>query len=281
MNGGPRPPDGRRKVSTRAIAAALEASGVPIPAGHALVSLAERPELIDPMGEFNAAVWPDFMHHDPVAGRLFHHLWDDFPAFQLVLLDPDGAIAATHETMPLAWDGTDEGLPAGWDDQLERSVADLRAGTAVDTLGAIQIVSSPSRRGDGLAGLMLAAMLAQARLRGFRGVIAAVRPTLKHRYPLMAIERYARWLRDDGLPFDPWVRLHVRLGGRVVGVSPRSMTIAGSVAEWASWTGLSFPESGPYVVEGAQQPVDIDVERDLGVYADPNVWVVHEVRSGQ
>jgi GNAT superfamily N-acetyltransferase len=268
-----------RRVSTRAIAGALQAAGVAVPAGHALVSFAERPELIDPAVDFAGSAWPEFMRHDPVAGRLLHHLWDDFPAYQLILLDPGGAIAAIHQAMPLAWDGTDAGLPVSWDDQLVRTADDLRSGRPVDSLGAIQIVSSPSRRGDGLAGLMLTAMRANARLRGFRGVIACVRPTLKHRYPLVAMERYARWLREDGLPFDPWIRLHVRLGGRVVGVSPQSMTITGSVAEWEAWTGLRFPESGSYVVEEAQVPVDIDSERDLGAYADPGVWVVHDLRA--
>ncbi len=226
---------------------------------------------------FNGSAWPEFMRQDPVADRLFHHLWDDFPAYQLVLLDPAGAIAATHDSMPLAWDGTDHDLPEGWDEQLERSARDLRSGRPVDTLGAIQIVSSPARRGEGLAGLMLGAMLAHARLRGFRAVIACVRPTLKHRYPLTPIETYAGWLREDGLPFDPWIRLHVRLGGRVVGVSPEAMTIAGSVAEWEEWTALAFPDSGAYVVELALQPVEIDRDADRGVYRDPGVWIVHRV----
>jgi hypothetical protein len=106
-------------------------------------------------------------------------------------------------------------------------------------------------------------------------VIACVRPNHKPRYPLTPIERYVAWTRDDGLPFDPWIRLHARLGGRIVRPAPRSMTIRGSVADWESWTGLRFPESGDYVVEGATQPVRIDRERDEGVYFDQNVWMVH------
>ena len=42
-----------------------------------------------------------------------------------------------------------------------------------------------------------------------------------------------------------------------------------------TWTGLSFPESGQYVVAGALNPVIIDRERDEGVLTEPNVWVVH------
>ncbi len=112
---------------------------------------------------------------------------------------------------------------------------------------------------------------------GLKALIACVRPTEKARYPLLPIETYAAWRRADGLPFDPWLRVHARAGARIVRGSPRSMTIAGSVGEWQEWTGLTFPISGPYVVEGALSPVEIDLATDCGAYYDPNVWMVHDL----
>jgi hypothetical protein len=126
---------------------------------------------------------------------------------------------------------------------------------------------------------MVEAMKALARVHGFRSLVACVRPTLKERYPTIPIERYARWTRDDGLPFDPWLRLHVRLGGRIVRPSPMSMTMRGTVSDWERWTGMAFPETGSYVVPGAAAPVQIDREIDEGIYCDPNVWVVHDLQS--
>lgn len=192
-----------------------------------------------------------------------------------MLLDADGRIAATNNIAPLAWEGTDAGLPEGWDRQFEQSASDLDAGRPVNTLGALQIVVDPERRGSGFAGLMIEAMKANAREHGLGAVIACVRPTDRHRYPLTPIERYASWTRPDGEPFDAWIRLHVRLGGRVSRPSPRSMTIRGSVADWETWTGMAFPESGSYVLPIATNPIEIDRERDEGVYHDANVWVVH------
>jgi hypothetical protein len=55
------------------------------------------------------------------------------------------------------------------------------------------------------------------------------------------------------------------------------MTIGGSVDDWERWAGMSFPESGDYVVPGAADLVHIDREADRGVYYDPNVWVVHDL----
>lgn len=86
-----------------------------------------------------------------------------------------------------------------------------------------------------------------------------------------------RWTRADGAPIDPWIRVHWRLGAEIVRVIPRPLVIVGSVAEWEEWTEMAFPDSGPYVVPGALQPVLIDRERDEGRYEDPNVWMHHPI----
>lgn len=248
---------------------------ITVPTSHRLVRIADRPDLWAPANLMASAAWPEFMQHDPVADRLWPRLPADWPAWQLALVDPIGAVVAASQAAPLRWDGTDAGLPDGWDAQFERSAADLEAGRAPDTLGAIQINVAAGRRSEGLSSLMLEAMRGSAREAGFQALIACVRPTEKVRYPLLPIKTYAAWRRPDGLPFDAWLRVHARAGGRLVRASPRSMTMVGSIAEWQAWTGLTFPASGPYVVEGALSPVDIDLAADRGVYHDPNVWVVH------
>ena len=250
---------------------------IQLPGGHRLVSLAEEPNLRDALGSVHVSVWPTFMVEggDAAAARNWDRLFSTWPEFQLCLFDAGGRLVAAHNSAPLAWDGTDDGLPEGWDDQFERSAAGADAGRAPDTLGAIQIVVDPAVQGSRLSGVMIEAMRANARRHGFRALIACVRPTMKARYPITPIERYASWTRDDGLPFDPWIRLHVRLGGRIVRSSPRSMTYRGTLSEWEAWTGMAFPESGEYVVEGGAATVRIDRVADVGVYHDPNVWVVH------
>jgi hypothetical protein len=55
------------------------------------------------------------------------------------------------------------------------------------------------------------------------------------------------------------------------------MRIEGPVSDWREWTGLEFPETGPYLPQGAAAPVTVDVEADRGTYLDPNVWVVHVI----
>jgi hypothetical protein len=82
-----------------------------------------------------------------------------------------------------------------------------------------------------------------------------------------------RWARGDGLPYDPWIRLHVRLGGEVLEVCAESMAVEAGRAEWEGWTGLEFPADGDYVVPGALVPVRF--RGGVGRYVEPNLWMRH------
>ena len=64
-------------------------------------------------------------------------------------------------------------------------------------------------------------------------------------------------------------------GGIILKPCPRAMTIPGTVAQWEEWAQLRFLQSGDYIIPGALVPVKMDVEQDLGLYVEPNVWVVH------
>src|SRR5260370_816970 len=79
--------------------------------------------------------------------------------------------------------------------------------------------------------------------------------------------------RGDGLPWDSWVRTHVRVGATIVRVAPCSMVIAGTLAEWSAWTGMEFDISGPTIVAGALSPVYVSLEQDHAVYIEPNLWI--------
>jgi hypothetical protein len=73
-------------------------------------------------------------------------------------------------------------------------------------------------------------------------LVAPVRPSWKDRYRLTSIDRYARWVRGDGLPVDPWLRVHVRLGASILRTETRSLQIEAPVSDWEEWTDMTFPE---------------------------------------
>ena len=110
-------------------------------------------------------------------------------------------------------------------------------------------------------------------------LITPVRPSFKDRYPITPIEQYVTWTRENGEPFDPWLRIHTRRGGQIAKPIPRSMRITGTVAEWEEWTGMKFPGDGRYTFPAGLAPVEIDHEHDRGFYWEPNVWIVHTLSA--
>jgi hypothetical protein len=239
-----------------------------------LHTAADRPDLWE-RGIPSASVWPEYNLHGDVLNRWWPHLDEDLPEFQFVLYDEvrDEVVAEGH-TGPLSWDGVDDTLPDGIDAAIEQVFDQVRAGQPRHTLCALAAESPRDGRRRGLAEQLLKAMRAIAQRQGLTHLVAPVRPSLKERYPLTAIDRYVRWRRPDGQLFDPWMRIHERLGARVATPIPRSLQITGTVGEWETWTEMAFPESGDYVFPEGLASVHIDRSADRGTYWEPNVWMV-------
>jgi GNAT superfamily N-acetyltransferase len=235
-----------------------------------VVRYADRPDLRAIRFEtLTKQTFPEYMNHNEPGGKYWGRLYDDHPDFQLGLLDGDELVAELH-SVPTAWDGSDEDLPAGWDEAFLRA---FEGGREPDVLCALAISVRPDRQAQGLARRMLEEMRAAAARAGLRELIAPVRPTLKSRYPLMPIERYMTWRREDGSHFDPWIRVHERIGGEVFAPAPESMTIEAPVAEWEEWTGMSFPDDGDHIVPVMLAP--LHVRGGVGRHVEPNVWLRH------
>jgi GNAT superfamily N-acetyltransferase len=236
---------------------------------------AERPGRLPHTASLEEKLWPEFMYHDPILERLFGRVIAEDPEFQFYAWDDEREeVVGVGMAVPASWDGDAASLPdGGLDAVVEARFDEPRAQATV--LCAAQILIAPEYRGQALSARMIRRMSEIGRDHGFDKLIAPVRPTLKHAYPLAPMERYIGWRRADGTHVDPWLRTHERLGAVIAKVAPRSSTVPASVAEWEEWTQMSFPDSGPYVVTGALVPVQIDRERDEGIYVEPNVWMVH------
>ncbi len=247
------------------------------PQAFTLVSRQAQPDLAQRFWPQKERIWRPFMLEDRTANRLWHMLGEVFPEYQLYLLDATGEPMAVLQSAPLQWSGEVSELPIGWADSLERAVEEHEKGVKPNTLVALEISISPEAQGQGMSYRMLRAARALGAEHGYGAVIVAVRPTQKEAYPLVPMQRYMWWVRADGLPFDGWLRAHVRAGGEIVRVAHPSMVIEGTVAQWEGWTGQEFPDNDDYLVEGALAPVHIDRRADLGLYIEPNVWVVHRL----
>jgi len=223
---------------------------------------------------------PAFMNAGAaVLKRLFGRVVAEYAEFLFYAWDDEREeVIGVGHAIPAAWDGDVASLPdGGFDAMLEARFAP--AAPTPTVLCALGITVAPEFRGQGLSRRMIERMAEIGRDHGLDTLIAPVRPTLKHRYPLTPPDRYLSWRRQDGTHLDPWLRTHERLGAGIAKVAPRSVRVSGTVAEWEEWTGLTLPDSGTYVVPGALVPIEIDREQDEGIYVEPNVWMVHPPSS--
>ncbi len=154
-----------------------------------------------------------------------------------------------------------------------------KAGRSPTALCALAAEVRPRFQGGGLANRMLDIMADLARDADLTYLVAPVRPSHKDRYPITPIEQYVTWTRENGEPFDPWIRTHTRRGGQIMKPIPHSMRIAATVAEWEQWTEMRFPADGQYTFPAGLAPVEIDHHRNRGSYSEPNVWIVHTLES--
>jgi GNAT superfamily N-acetyltransferase len=237
-----------------------------------LVRYADRPDLRERRyEELSGVTFPEYMHHNAMGWRFWSRLYSDFPSFQVALVDADELLAEAH-AVPIPWDGIVAGLPSGWDEGFELGMTTDQLPTA---LMALAISVSPTRQGGRLSSRMIETFKENARAAGLASVVAPVRPTWKERYPLIPIERYVEWRREDGSHFDPWIRIHEHVGGELVAPAPESMLISAPVADWEEWTGMGFPDDGDYVFPGGLAP--LVVRGGVGTYVEPNVWLLHRV----
>jgi hypothetical protein len=233
-----------------------------------VATVRERPDLAQPAWELTRDTLPEYNNHGDVLNRYWPRLTEELPDFQFHLVDGDEPVARAR-SIPVRWDGTIDDLPAGIDGAIARGFEERDA----DVLCALVIMVPRALQGRGLSRLAVEAMRQVAAEHSLRGVIAPVRPSFKERYPLTPIERYASWTREDGLPFDPWMRVHARLGASILRPEPHSLRITADLDEWETWTGLRFPEDGDYVFPGGLAPLSVRGGR--GEYWEPNVWMCH------
>ncbi len=234
-------------------------------------TLKDRADLFEKLRGLNRRSWPDFIIYGD--SYSWERYYDELRDYMIALTDEAGELAGGGFTVPVAWSGELEDLPSTIEGIIEKGLQ--TKGKPADTIIPVAALVDKRYRGKNLSAEILKQIKKMASQRGFQHLVIPVRPTWKARYPLQDIEHYSKWLTEDGLLYDPWLRTHQRLGAEVMKCVESTLTIEGTIKDWEKWTGMVFPESGQYVVRGALQPIHIDVEADIGIYNEPNVWMQH------
>lgn len=221
--------------------------------------------------------WPEFMWHDEVAENKWHEFYERFGKYQSILIDEaEACVVAIGHSMPFRWEHPLEELPEeGWDWVIQQAVEDDKKGVKPNLLAAVFVGVRQEHKKHGLSRTILLSFQPTARAHGFANLVIPVRPNEKPAYPLTSMDDYITWKNENGLPFDLWLRIQERAGGRVIKICHKSKTVHGTRNEWEAWTGMKFPQTGRYIIPGALSPMNFNADRDEGVYIEPNVWMQH------
>ena len=220
---------------------------------------------------------------------------------------PEGADAGPHQT--------DD------DQRLHDSLS--RSREPPNALSAMLVNVMGDYKGAGIADALLLNFKALARQHGLKALVVPLRPTLKGRYPDVSMEEYLTWAQGKPnqpgtfawsldrlekkknepeaggdqqqapvvLPFDPWLRKHIRMGARVVKIAPESLVKEAPAAAWREWLegkielDTSTDDDGKVIVLGEKldgfkhdgRPVYWDAKRQVGRYVETDIWVLHQL----
>lgn len=240
-----------------------------------LFTLSQMPQLQDGINRLHRQAWPEYFIGDNIMLENWPKLFHRFPDYQFALTQENGDIVAVGNTIPIQWDGALEHLTDGWDDGLVRGMEQVDKNITPDTLLVLAGVVNENYQGQGLASLLVEAFKNIAAGHKLKRMIVPVRPTGKSLYPKLSFSEYCNLTREDGLPADPWLRTHIKAGGKILGKSEQSQRIEGSVKDWEKWANTTFTQTGHYDLKDTLQPVWIDIEKGSGIYHDPSVWLQH------
>lgn len=239
-------------------------------------SRADSPQLKKAASSIEQAAWNElgYLNYTRAHYEYYTELLDAYPEYQLCLVDEDtGYPVAVANCVPFTCSGPDDLPPEGWDWVVETAARtkELR----LNMLGALAISVPAVHRSKGYARLMIHSLINLAAAKGLRGLVAPVRPSAKVRHPWVPITDYIKWTDESGRVYDPWLRSHLSAGGKLIGPCERSMVVHEHIGFWENWSKQRFDESGAYALEGALAPVTIDLDRQTGIYEEPNVWVAY------
>jgi GNAT superfamily N-acetyltransferase len=245
-------------------------------ASLAIRSLADAPHLRKAASAVEQAAWSHlgYLSYTRAHYEYYAELIESYPEFQLCLVDEDaGYPVAVATSVPFACSGPDELPQEGWDWLVE--TAARNRDERPNLLGALAVSVPAVHRAKGYARVMIRSLLDLARAKKLDGVVVPVRPSAKVRHPWVSISEYLSWTDEKGRPYDPWLRSHLSVGGKIVGPCERSMVVHEPIAFWENWSNQRFESSGAYQLEGGLAPVKIDLDRKTGTYEEPNVWVAY------
>lgn len=226
-----------------------------------------KPDEEDESWAIEDLVWPTF--NQMAEGSI---AIDYDQRFHLVARDPDrDMLVATIDGIEFDWDGDPQNLPdRGWTEIIEKG---LEGTGKTDWVAALGTSILPEYQQFGLSRILLEKLVSLAKSLGYKGVLAPVRPVYRWRALHLSLDEYADFRLKNGEHFDPWLRVHERIGGEIIGTCPGSAIFTAPVSDWQDWSKMKLPNRGRVLVPNAINYLEI--QNGIGTLKEDSIWVTH------
>jgi len=219
------------------------------------------------------SAFPEILFQSEIVKNCWPTIEKYFPEFQLFIIDDNDNLIGFLNTLPIYWDQPLSELPdEGWDWLVNKGIHGYETNIKPNCLGGLQIIVCKEHLGKGYSKILIAEGKKVIMKFGFENFIIPIRPTFKSKFPEMEMNAYIN-LKQDQKTYDPWIRVHLTSGAKIIKICPRAMHIFGNIEMWEQLKGQKILNSGNYLIEGALNPVSIDVENDFGEYFEDNIWI--------
>jgi GNAT superfamily N-acetyltransferase len=226
--------------------------------------------------------FPEFLVDNSHTKDKFIWLADVFKDSHIVFLDDKKErVLAVGFSAPMHLD--DDALPEnGWEGGVDKIISDYEQKKKPNTLMALSASVSVDARGQGLGGKILEGYLQRAQELNLSKVIAPARPISKNKFPDLTMEEYVNlYDSDTGEHRDPWIRTHIRCGGKIAGIGRNSHVVHfadgswPSVQKWQEWTGMNFNKDGFYDIPDGN--AKLHIHDGIGEYREDCIWIVYDL----
>jgi len=225
-----------------------------------------------------------------------------FPEGQIILHDAIGNPTAMLSANRIDWDGNPDNLPT-WDGVAGQTYTyeDTFAPNG-NTFVLMSMGVRENDKGNGQSNLILRAAKNYALSEGIEHITGDFRPSdfgkYKREFGNFNFNEYVMLQREDGQPYDGWIRNVTRQGMEILRTDPRAMVIEASISELEDyylehkpeqWWKVEDPVQIQYLLKWHQphenlENVDevwecgetgtwyIDRQNDKAIYIESNLW---------
>jgi hypothetical protein len=157
---------------------------------------------------------------------------DNVPWYAFTLVSEKDEIAAYLSAHRIQWNGSPETAPQGWEELQRLAYRQwLQPNIQYDTLAPYWVQKKPGISTPHVVATLFEHIKKWAKSRGFKRIFIPALPS-SHRSSAqlcnMDISEFLSLQREDGLPQDPWIRFHIRAGGRMFGHCESSHVFVGT-----------------------------------------------------